>query len=121
MSRLKDLMEQPFAAQIVGLALVAAGAMAAYEDIQAEIFDHVLAIAPQFGLRAYQRPSGEDLARPGRSEWTDRLSTSQQRTGERALVAASPHQLLELLDAEVRLLAGLDQHTLPLHHPLCGL
>jgi len=43
-------------------------AWAVYEDIQADIFDHVLAIAPEFGLRAYQRPSGEDLARLGRSE-----------------------------------------------------
>lgn len=27
----------------------------AYEEIQADIFDHILAIIPQFGLRAYQR------------------------------------------------------------------
>jgi miniconductance mechanosensitive channel len=38
-------------------------AWAAYEDIQADIFDHVLAIAPEFGLRAYQKPSGDDLAK----------------------------------------------------------
>jgi miniconductance mechanosensitive channel len=41
---------------------------ATYEDIQADIFDHVLAIAPEFGLRPYQRPSGEDLARLGSPE-----------------------------------------------------
>jgi miniconductance mechanosensitive channel len=43
-------------------------AWAAYEDIQADIFDHVLAIAPEFGLRPFQQPSGEDLARLGSSE-----------------------------------------------------
>ncbi len=32
-----------------------------YEDIQADIFDHLLAIAPQFGLRLYQNPAGSDL------------------------------------------------------------
>ena len=32
-----------------------------YESIQADIFDHVLAVIPQFGLRVFQRPSGEDL------------------------------------------------------------
>jgi miniconductance mechanosensitive channel len=41
---------------------------AAYEDIQADIFDHVLAIAPEFGLRPFQQPSGEDLKRLGSSE-----------------------------------------------------
>jgi miniconductance mechanosensitive channel len=33
----------------------------AYEDIQADIFDHFLAIAPEFGLRIYQKPSGGDV------------------------------------------------------------
>ena len=32
-----------------------------YEGIQSDIFDHLLAIAPQFGLRIFQRPSGADL------------------------------------------------------------
>ena len=32
-----------------------------YEAIQADIFDHVLACVPEFGLRIYQRPSGHDL------------------------------------------------------------
>ena len=35
---------------------------AAYEGIQADIFDHVCAIAPEFGLRLYQKPAGADLA-----------------------------------------------------------
>lgn len=33
-----------------------------YEAIQADIFDHVLAIVPQFGLRVFQSPSGGDFA-----------------------------------------------------------
>ncbi len=32
-----------------------------YERIQSDIFDHVLAVAPEFGLRLYQNPSGWDL------------------------------------------------------------
>jgi miniconductance mechanosensitive channel len=32
-----------------------------YEDIQADIFDHLIAILPEFGLRAFQEPSGVDL------------------------------------------------------------
>lgn len=32
-----------------------------YERIQADIFDHVLAVAPQFGLRIFQSPAGRDL------------------------------------------------------------
>lgn len=35
----------------------------AYEDIQSDIFDHLLAILPEFGLRAFQAPSGIDLQR----------------------------------------------------------
>ncbi|NOX68953.1 MAG: mechanosensitive ion channel family protein [Gammaproteobacteria bacterium] len=33
----------------------------AYENIQADIFDHLLAIIPEFGLRVYQKPSGMDV------------------------------------------------------------
>lgn len=32
-----------------------------YEAIQADIFDHLLAILPEFGLRVFQSPSGADL------------------------------------------------------------
>ena len=32
-----------------------------YETIQADIFDHLLAILPEFGLRVFQHPSGADL------------------------------------------------------------
>ena len=33
-----------------------------YEAIQADIFDHLFAVLPEFGLRAYQLPSGRDLS-----------------------------------------------------------
>ena len=33
-----------------------------YEDIQADIFDHLLAIVPDFGLRLFQKPAGSDIA-----------------------------------------------------------
>jgi miniconductance mechanosensitive channel len=36
---------------------------AEYEDIQANIFDHILAIAAEFGLCLFQEPSGKDFAR----------------------------------------------------------
>jgi len=34
-----------------------------YESIQADIFDHILAVIPEFELRVFQSPSGSDLAR----------------------------------------------------------
>ena len=33
----------------------------AYEGIQSDIFDHLLAIVPEFGLRIFQKPAGSDL------------------------------------------------------------
>lgn len=32
-----------------------------YEGVQADVFDHLLASLQQFGLRAYQQPSGSDI------------------------------------------------------------
>ena len=32
-----------------------------YEGIQADIFDHILAVAPEFDLRVFQQPSGRDF------------------------------------------------------------
>ncbi len=32
-----------------------------YEGIQSDIFDHLLAILPEFGLRVFQHPSGNDM------------------------------------------------------------
>ena len=36
-------------------------AWAAYEGYQSDIFDHLLAILPEFGLRVFQHPSGADM------------------------------------------------------------
>ncbi|TVQ54535.1 MAG: hypothetical protein EA377_05300 [Phycisphaerales bacterium] len=43
-------------------------ARAAYEGIQADTFDHILAIVPEFGLRVYLNPAGSDLVRLTRIE-----------------------------------------------------
>jgi len=32
-----------------------------YEAIQADIFDHILAVVPEFGIKVFQKPSGYDL------------------------------------------------------------
>ena len=34
-----------------------------YEAAQADIFDHLIAILPEFGLRLFQHPAGSDFAR----------------------------------------------------------
>lgn len=36
-------------------------AWAEYEGIQADIFDHLIALLPEFGLALYQQPSGQDV------------------------------------------------------------
>ena len=36
---------------------------AEYEAVQADIFDHLLAILPEFRLLLFQQPSGHDLSR----------------------------------------------------------
>ena len=34
-----------------------------YEGVQADVFDHVLAIIPEFDLQVFQSPSGRDFQR----------------------------------------------------------
>ncbi len=34
-----------------------------YEDIQADLFDRILAMVPEFGLKVFQEPAGSDLKR----------------------------------------------------------
>jgi len=34
---------------------------AEYESIQSDVFDHLLSIAPEFGLKVFQQPSGNDF------------------------------------------------------------
>jgi len=36
-------------------------AWASYEQVQADIFDHILAVVPEFDLRIFQNPSGDDF------------------------------------------------------------
>ncbi len=38
-------------------------AWARYESIQADIFDHILAVIPEFDLRVFQEPSGADISK----------------------------------------------------------
>lgn len=42
-----------------------------YEDIQSDIFDHLLASIEEFGLRVYQAPSGKDF-----TQWVDERFSS---------------------------------------------
>jgi len=32
-----------------------------YESVQADVFDHIFAVAPEFGLRVFQNPTGADV------------------------------------------------------------
>ncbi|GGC05450.1 hypothetical protein GCM10011494_25020 [Novosphingobium endophyticum] len=50
-----------------------------YEGIQADIFDHLIAILPQFGLRLFQQPGGADLARAGETLSRHLIAESSQR------------------------------------------
>jgi miniconductance mechanosensitive channel len=34
---------------------------AEFEDFQARLFEHILSVMPEFGLKAFQRPSGRDV------------------------------------------------------------
>ena len=36
---------------------------AVFEDLQSDIFDHILAIVPEFGLQVFQSPTGDDFRR----------------------------------------------------------
>ncbi|NTU74311.1 mechanosensitive ion channel, partial [Candidatus Roizmanbacteria bacterium] len=40
-----------------------------FEKIQSDIFDHILAIIPQFDLRVFQSPTGEDLRQSNAAYW----------------------------------------------------
>lgn len=52
-------------------------AWAEYEAIQSDIFDHLLAILPEFGLRVFQHPSGGDIR-----DWCDAVNRPQPRMQE---------------------------------------
>ena len=38
-----------------------------YEEIQSDIFDHLLAVVPEFGLKIFQSPTGKDFEELGKS------------------------------------------------------
>lgn len=40
-----------------------------YEDIQSDIFDHLFAILPEFGLRAHESPTGHDVRALAEKSW----------------------------------------------------
>lgn len=48
-----------------------------YEAIQADIFDHILAAVPHFGLRLFQNPTGHDLSRGLGGARDDNRATSE--------------------------------------------
>ena len=54
-----------------------------YESIQSDIFDHLLAILPEFGLRVFQHPSGADMR-----DW--RATSGQPGEVTRAAQAGAP-------------------------------
>ena len=56
-------------------------AWVAYEATQGDIFDHLLAILPEFGLRLYQSPSGNDM----------RMGLAGQREATWPGAGAEPH------------------------------
>jgi miniconductance mechanosensitive channel len=49
---------------------------AEYEAIQSDLFDHLLAILPQFELRVFQNPTGMDLAGLGQQRVRDTATVS---------------------------------------------
>ncbi len=49
-----------------------------FEDVQAEIFDHLLAILPEFDLAAYQNPSGLDIRKLQNYQLTEQNSLITQ-------------------------------------------
>ena len=50
-----------------------------YENIQSDIFDHLLAILPEFDLRLFQEPSGLDLRHltTGREQRSEAIETGE--------------------------------------------
>jgi len=59
---------------------------AEYEKIQSDIFDHLISIIPEFGLRVFQSPSGHDVREAAQSMFGSAsavdLGAAQWPTGE---------------------------------------
>lgn len=66
----------------------------AYEGIQSDVFDHVLAVIPAFDLRVYQNPSGSDLLalreRAGAQDAAAQAEAAPQDTPENAAENGAP-------------------------------
>jgi miniconductance mechanosensitive channel len=60
---------------------------AQYEDAQSDIFDHLLAIAPEFGLRVFQQPSGYDLANLRSSRTPEQSTSASASNGQKGTLA----------------------------------
>ncbi|MCB1664935.1 MAG: mechanosensitive ion channel [Pseudomonadales bacterium] len=52
-----------------------------YESIQSDIFDHLLAILPEFGLRVFQHPSGNDMREMGLALRGERADEAEPKQG----------------------------------------
>jgi miniconductance mechanosensitive channel len=59
----RQLQPQPDGLPLEIYCYTATTAWAEYEGIQADLFDHLYAILPEFGLRVFQQPSGADVSR----------------------------------------------------------
>lgn len=72
-------------------AFTASTAWAVYEGTQSDIFDHLFAIIPRFGLRVYQHPSGMDLQglRIAPDMFTQQMAQNSADMGEYKLSAES--------------------------------
>lgn len=68
-------------------------AWAEYERIQGDIFDHLLAILPELGLRLYQQPAGSDFV-----ALADRARGQAQDEARAAFAASAPAAALPLPD-----------------------
>jgi len=55
----------------------------AYEGVQADIFDHLLTIVPEFELRLFQSPAGGDVRALGGAELAAPSSSTFERRAER--------------------------------------
>lgn len=61
-----------------------------YESIQADIFDHLLSILPEFGLRVFQQPSGSDM-----TQWLDASAIALQSSRQSLPAAEAGDQAPE--------------------------
>ena len=53
---------------------------ARYEAVQSDIFDHMLSVMPEFGLRTFQSPSGSDIRQLKPEAWVTSTETSATKT-----------------------------------------